>query len=141
MANTNVTDVTAKWQRNLAAAGPSYVAGVNAVQTAPGELAARAADRMAQKVQDSVTSGRYQAAARKVTLDQWKQAAITNGANRLSSGATKGKQKMQDFLTNFLPVMANASAKVASMPKGTMEDSLNRVRVVMEAGKAFAGKQ
>lgn len=140
MANLNAADVVAKWQRNLSASGDSYKAGVNAVQTAPGELAARAADRMAQKVLDSVQSGRYQAAARKVTLDQWKQAATANGPARLASGAAKGKQKMTDFMGAWLPVMANVSQQVQSMPKGTIEDSLARVRKVMEAGKQFAGK-
>jgi hypothetical protein len=129
-----------KWQQNLASAGPAYTAGIQAVQTSPTQLAAAQQSKWAQKVQEAAASNRFANKLNAVSLPQWQQAAIQKGASRLTSGAAAAKPKMQAFLSNFLPVMAQVKQQVASMPKNGIEDSLARVRAQIVAAKQFAGR-
>lgn len=140
MASLTPQQVAEKWKRNTGAAVDAYKQGIQSVQTAPGELAARAADRMLQRITDSVTSGRYQAAARATTLTDWQQASVNKGAPRLAQGAAAAQPKVVQFMTEFLPVMEQVKQTVRTMPKGTTEDALARIRVNIEAGKRFAGR-
>lgn len=137
----SVSQVVDKWKRGLSGATESYRAGVAAVSVAPGERAAAAADRALSGYQDSIQSGRFQSACRSVSLGEWQRAASEQGAARLAAGASKGAGKVQKFMTEFLPIMQSVSAEVQNMPKGSIEDSLNRVRKVMEAGKRYSGKK
>lgn len=129
-----------KWQQNLAASGPAYTAGIQAVQVAPTQLAAAQQSKWAQKVQEAAASNRFANKLNSVTLQQWQQAATSKGASRLTSGAAAAKPKMQQFLSAFLPVMAQVKQQVSSMPKNGIEDSLARVRVQIMAAKQFAGR-
>jgi hypothetical protein len=130
----------AKWQANLAAAGPAYIAGVNAVTTAPTQLAAAQQDKWARNVQLAAQTGRFANKLNAVTLQQWQDAARSKGASRLTSGAALAKPKMAQFLSAFLPVMQQVKAQVATMPKNGIEDSLARVRAQIMAAKQFAGR-
>lgn len=129
---------TAKWKQNLSAAGPAMTAGVQAVTVSPTEQAAQAVDRQVAGVQAAAASGKTAARLRKVSLPQWQQAMIQKGVPRLASGAAAGASSYQNFATSFYPVMAAASDTARSMPKGSIEDSLNRVRVVIQAAQQWA---
>lgn len=141
MAAKTPAQVAEKWSRNLANAGQSYKDGVMAVTTAPGELAAQAQDRMLARIQESVNSGKYARNARAVTLTQWQQKAAGRGAANLAAGATAAKADVQTFMQNWLPIMDQVSQQVQSMPKGTEQDAINRMLVVMRAGKRYAGRE
>lgn len=133
--------VAEKWKAAFSGSANAYKAGVMGVQQAPGIAAARAAERMKQAVVESIDSGRYQAAVSAVTLQEWQQAAANKGAQRLTSGAEAGKTKYLEFAAEYLPVMEQVSNQVKAMPKGTIEDALNRIRVNLEASKAFKARR
>lgn len=133
---SNVAD---KWKRNYAASAESVRQGVMAVTVAPTELAARQADRALAGYREAIESGRWAANLRKVGLEDWKQSMLTTGLNRMASGATTGQPKMERFMNRWLPIMARASEQVKGMPKGTIDDALARIRVVLEAGKSYKG--
>jgi len=129
-----------KWASNLTRSADAIRAGVNSVTEAPTAKAARSLDKALQNYQDAITSGRMGRALTAVTLQDWQQAMLTTGLARIQSGAQKGQGKYAQFAQAFYPVMDQASKQVQSMPKNTIEDSLARVRVVMEAARRFAGK-
>lgn len=130
----------AAWKQGLSAAGPKMTAGVNAVTVSPTELAAQNVDRQVAGVQAAAASGKTANRLRKVSLPQWQQAMIQKGVPRLASGAAAGMPKYQAFATAFYPVMAAASDAARALPKGGVEEALNRVRVVITAAKNFAAQ-
>lgn len=125
------------WASKMAQSADKYRAGVQAVTTNPMEAAAAAKDRMLAGIQAAVADGRYEAGLRKWTTAAWKQRTATKGGERLASGAREAKEDFARFLTAWLPVAENIKAEVASMPKGTIEDSLARVRKNIEMAKEF----
>lgn len=137
MARKTPQAQAALWKSRFAASAPAYTAGVMAVTEAPGIRAARAQELMKQKVIESIDSGRYAAAVSSISLNDWQQAAAKKGAQRLTSGAESGAQKYQQYAMDVAPVLEAVSQTVKSMPKGTTEDALARIRVNLEALKAF----
>lgn len=111
-----------RWSSNFAGAGTRYTAGIQAVTTAPGQLAAAQKNLYVQKVQES--SGVWAAKVAAVDLQTWKNAATTVGAQRLATGATKGAPKMQAFMSNFLPQLSTIVGGLG--PRGTFEQNLQR---------------
>lgn len=110
------------WGTGFSGATTKYTAGINAVQVAPGQLAAANKNAYLANVQASANIWASKVAA--VDLGTWKNAATTVGAQRLASGATKGMPKMQAFMGNFLPQLASI---VGSLPqRGTYDQNINR---------------
>jgi len=132
-AQKNAVDVAAKWATNLAASTAQIAKGVAAVQTAPTALAARNPDGYLQGVQQAVSSGRWQARLNAVTLQQWQSAMTNKGIPRIQSGATQGKQNMQNFMQNFLPFVYSAQAQLASQPRGNLEQNIARMNTFVRA--------
>lgn len=119
---SNPQDAAAAWASAFGAAGTKYVAGIQAVKTAPTQLAAAVAPFWASQV--AAAQSRYVAGLNKVSLQSWQQAATTTGAARLSTGATKGAPKVQAFMTTFIPALANI---VNGLPaRGDFGANMNR---------------
>jgi hypothetical protein len=127
MPSLSVQDVLQKWKTNTGGATNAYKAGVMAVTTNPAQLAAQAVDKYVAGVQEAIQSGKYQRGLGRVTLQSWQQAAINVGAGRLASGVQKGEQKMNGFLTQFLPFQQAVTASVRAMPSTTPEDREQRM--------------
>lgn len=126
------------WQAGMANSGEKLKAGIQAVQESPMEKAAAAADRYAAGVQRSVSDGTYQAGLRAVSLQQWKDAAINKGVNRVASGAAAAVPKMQAFLERFLPHLANVVSGLP--PRGDMETNIARATQVMRGNAQFRNR-
>lgn len=132
--------IAAKWAANLQNNVQSITDGVNAVTQSPTAKAAENLDAYLRNTMAAVQSGRMAAKLQAVSVDQWKQAFIQKGIPRIQQGAQQAIPKVQRFMTAWMPVMNAASAQIQSMPKGTTAAALDRVRVIIEAGKQFAGK-
>ena len=119
----------------MAGATTKYTAGVNAVKTSPGQLAAAASQLWAQNV--AAAQSKFAANVAKVTLAQWQQAAVNKGAPRLASGAAAAQPKFQAFMQSFIPVLTNV---VSSLPAGgTFEANMARSMAYAQALHAQAG--
>lgn len=113
-----------KWAQRLGAAGQAMTDGANALQTAPGALAAAQADVWLAKLQASRDKWIKRVSA--VTLAQWRDSFITKGIPRVSSGAQQAIPKFTAFLTEFLPHVERGRA--ALPPRGTIDQNLERAR-------------
>lgn len=110
------------WKSGFAGAGTRYVAGVQAVKVAPGQLAAAQQDVWAQNT--AAAKSRYAQKVAAVTREQWIQAASTTGAQRLATGADKGATKMAAFMQSFIPKL---SGVVDNLPaRGTFEQNMQK---------------
>lgn len=127
MAIPTPTEAAAKWSRNLKAAKPSIVAGVNAVTSSPMEKAAQKQDQYVAGVQAAAESGKWAAGLRSKTLGDWKQAVLGKGMQRLESGVTAAEPKMLQFQSEFLPFVAQVQQAVNSMPDNSESDRDNKM--------------
>lgn len=121
-AMPNPNDAAQKWATNLGAASQAYTAGVQAVQQAPGQAAANAADRYLAGVQAGLPKFKTNSAA--VTLGDWQNAAVTKGAPRLASGATAAQPKMANVLTQLFPYIDQVRTSLP--PRGDIEQNIAR---------------
>jgi hypothetical protein len=137
MAQKNPLQVTEKLIRNLSNATQSIRDGINAVTESPTEQAAAQGDLMLQKIQEAVNSGRWGERLRSVSLADWKNATLDKGVDRIASGAQASKAKILSFFEQWLPYEEQISQQVKQMPKGTIEDSVNRAAAVIRHNANF----
>lgn len=112
-----------KWQQRTAASTQDYVAGINRVQNAPGEMAARQADVYLANVQAAVNKWKRNVAS--VSLNDWQNAAITLGAPRIASGVNAATEKTLRATERNFQNIDNALAGLP--PRGTFEQNMARM--------------
>lgn len=124
MAKTIPTAAAAaqKWSQNFGAAGQAWANGIEAVQVAPGQLAAAAQSRYISGVQASAQKWATNVAS--VSLATWKQQAVSKGQSRLATGATTGMAKYQAKIQAVLD--AEKSIIAGLPPRGTVEQNIQR---------------
>lgn len=128
----------AKWRANTAGAGQAFRDGVASVQTAPGQQAAQAADRMLAGVTAAVTSGRWAAAVGAVPLERWKASMLSKGLARIAGGVADAEPKMAAFNARWYPLQQALSDHVKTMPRGSVADSQNRANYAIAYNAAFS---
>lgn len=132
----SATEAAERWASGFGQAGQRWAAGINAVDTAPGQLAVAAKPRYLAGVQNNV--GKWEARTQAVTLQAWKQASIDVGQGRLSSGATKGKGKFQVQIARVLD--AERSIIAGLPPRGDVSANIARSSAFqMAMHQAFQG--
>jgi hypothetical protein len=132
---TDPAAATQKWVTNLSNATPAMTAGVNRVQTSPGQAAARAADKWLAKVTQS--KEKYQRRVGSVTLADWQNSMTQYGIPRVAQGAQAKQNKMQTFMAEYLPYLQTGVAQIDSMPKNTLEDGINRAVAMIRHNAGF----
>lgn len=137
MATKTASVIAAKWARAMQGATQSMKDGVAAVTESPMEKAAASQDLWLEGVRKARESGKYADNLRAVSLDAWKRAYLQKGIGRVSAGVTEAMPIMEDFLAQLLPVAEASKRDVATMPKGTLEDSKQRMIRNMENMSRF----
>lgn len=116
-----------KWVRNLSGATEDIRAGINAVTESPTAKAAAAKDKWFAKIQIAQQEDRFAKGLLRVSLADWKKAAIEKGVNRIAGGAVANQDKMEKFMKDFLPFVETVRDKVQAMPSTTFEDNIQRM--------------
>lgn len=124
MARGTPQQIAARWSQRLSASTQQIQEGVARVQVAPGQKAA--AQKQAYLTNVAAKADKWERNVRAVTLEDWK-AATTAGAARVAAGAQAKQGKVEKFLGEFLPFVDQVQAKVAAMPRGTLEQNLARM--------------
>jgi hypothetical protein len=127
------SQISDKWGKNLKAAVPFITQGVDAVTENPMTKAVANSQKMVDNLTAAVSSGRYAAGCNAVTLQDWKDRTKSKVTARLASGVDAGMPKRQKFDVYLVGALNNALPTINSMPSATFEDSINRVRAMMEA--------
>ncbi len=127
MAKVSASEFAEKWARRLTAASPDIQRGIQRVDTAPTEKAAAKKDKMLTNLTAAVQSGKWEAGLRRVSLGDWKKAAIEKGIPRLSAGVQGAGTRMTEFATQLLNYEDSLQSQVTSMPDLTIEDSIARM--------------
>lgn len=137
MAKLSAQEFAEKWQRRLQAAAPDIQRGIQRVDTAPTEQAAAKQDKMLANVTAAVQSGKWAAGLRRVTLSDWKKAAVEKGIPRISQGVANAAPKVSDFAGQLLPYQDNLKSQISNMPDLTIEDNINRMTTFIRGMAKF----
>lgn len=133
MAMPSAAEAAQKWATALPAAQQRYTDGINAVNVAPGALAARAAPTWAANTAAAQSKFARNSAA--VSLQAWQQAATTKGAQRLSSGAQAAQGKVEATFAKLFPAIQSAVSSLP--PRGDLEANIARSAAFARAMNKF----
>lgn len=114
--------------------------GVSRVTVAPTSLAAAKQDKMLARLQASVTSGKWAARLRAVTVEQWKMATIDKGLNRIAAGIDAAHDKQVVFAGQLLSYENTLLTTIEKMPDLTIEDSVSRATAWIRGMSKFVAK-
>ena len=127
MARVTPTQFAEKWGRRLRGASEDIRNGVQNVTTAPGEAAVASQDAMLANFAESVNSGLWASRVSGVSLADWKSATLTKGIPRIAQGVEAAIPKMERIAGPLLAAVDAAAEAANRLPKGTLEDSINRM--------------
>lgn len=127
MSKLTPAEYREKHARRLKASTPDIARGIERVTENPCEKAAAKQDKMLQNLTAAVSSGKWAAGLKRVSLEQWKRKAKDVGVNRIAAGIDAAGDKVQAFAEELLPHIDREREKLASMPDLTLDDSINRM--------------
>jgi hypothetical protein len=130
--NLSANEISDKWNKNMKSSVSYIQAGIDKVTENPAEKAIAKQDKMIQNLTQSVNSGKWAAGLRGVSLADWKQQTKEKVGSRLASGVDGAMSKRQKFDAYLVNTLNGVLPEVANMPDMTLEDSVNKVRRVME---------
>lgn len=138
MAKVTPDQAAAKWAQRSAAAVDDVKRGVQNVTVAPGVAAARQKDLWLQRI--SASADKWARRVSAVSLQDWQDAMINKGIQRIASGTSAAQPKMAAFMAEFLPYIDQGVQQVRSMPKGTVEAGIARASAMIRHNAAFQRK-
>jgi len=127
MAKLTPQEYTEKHARRLKASTPDIARGIDRVSENPCEKAAAKQDKMLQNLTAAVSSGKWAAGLKRVSLEDWKKKARDVGVNRIAAGIDAASDKVTAFAEQLLPHIDREQAKLANMPDLTLDDNINRM--------------
>lgn len=127
MAKLTPKEVQDKHARRLKGAIDDMRSGIAKVTVAPTLQAAAKQDKMKQKLNESIDSGKWAQGLKAVSLDEWKEKITNKGLPRVAAGIDGAAAKVEKFYDQLLPHIDKTVEEVKKMPDLTLEDSINRV--------------
>ena len=140
MAKLTPEQYAEKQARNLKNSLPDIRSGIERVSQAPGAAAAAAQTRMKDNLNKAIDDGRWAAKVRGVTLEEWKNAALTKGVDRIAQGIDQAHDKQVQMAGRLLAAVDASAQQVRTMPRGTISDSIARMTKFIEDMHKFKGK-
>lgn len=125
----------ANWAKGMGNAGEKIKAGVQAVTESPTAKAAARADAYLQGVQRAVTERRFQDALLRVSTQDWKDAMLNKGVNRIGSGAIAAQGDFANFMQEFLPFIQQGVNSLP--PRGGIDQNIERATQMMRYTSKF----
>ena len=115
--------IAARWAQNLGASTQRIQDGVMSVTTAPGQAAAAQKSTWVQNTTAAADKWASRTAA--VTKEEWQNAMVEKGLQRIASGAQAAVPRFQTFMGRLLPYQENLRRTLP--PRGNLEANINRM--------------
>lgn len=116
-------EVAARWAQQMGSSTEKWKAGVESVNVAPGQAAARQADAWANNT--VAAKSKWATNVASVSLQDWKDAMINKGGTRIGTGAAAAQSKFADFLTQLLPKIDQVKSSLPA--RGGLDANINRM--------------
>lgn len=127
MARVNAAEYQEKHARRLKASTEDIRKGIKRVTTAPGIKAAESQELLIAKFTEAVRSGKWAEKVAGVSLQDWQDSFLNKGVDRIAAGIDNAKAKTIASAEKLLANVDTAAGEVERMPKGTIDDSINRM--------------
>ncbi len=101
--------------------------GVKNVTENPCEKAANSSEKMKAGIIAAIDSGKWGRNLKAVSLEQWKEAFLTKGLDRIGSGAAAAQDKMEVFFESLFEHQNRLLADIDKLPDITLEHSIKRM--------------
>lgn len=124
--------ISEKWARRTKSAVSDVQAGIMRVTESPAQKAVAKAAKMKQNLMKSIDDGTWAKRLGAVNLEDWKNKTSAKVGERLSGGVDAAASKRAKFDSWLTGKLNEVLPKIDSMPDMTLEDSVNRVRTLME---------
>jgi hypothetical protein len=121
-----------RWSAGASTGQTRFVEGVQGTQKDPTALAIAAQPKLLQGFNDSVQSGRWARNLAARGKQGWQSATLAK-ANNYSTGIAAGKDRYQQAMQVWLPIIEGAAQQVQSMPNNSFADSLARMNAMATA--------
>lgn len=115
------------WQTGLTGSVTKIQDGITRVTESPMAKAAAAKDKWVAGITKAANSGRWENSLNQVDVNTWKTVTKQKVGERLAGGAQAAVPKVQKFAQYLIPAVNAANQSIASMPKLTLQDSINRM--------------
>ena len=126
------TDISEKWGRNLKHSVPDIIKGLDAVTEAPSAKAVEKQEKMLANLTAAVQDGTWAKRLGKVSLSEWKEKTKKKVNERMSGGVEGAMNKRKEFDNWLVGKLNTILPSISDMPDLTLEDSVARVRAMME---------
>ena len=126
------TDISEKWGKNQKASIPFIIKGLDAVSEDPGQKAVDQQEKMLAKLTESISNGTWAKRRLKVGLNEWREKTKKKVTERMSGGVDGAMPKRKEFDSWLVNQLNAVLPEIAGMSDMTLEDSVARVRRLME---------
>jgi len=131
----SAADAQAKWQQRTAAATQDMAAGIHRVTEAPGQKAAAKSQKWLAAV--TAAEPKFRRNVARVTLEQWKKAALELGVPRVAQGVQQKGYKWGEFAAEFFPYLDQGIQRVQAMPDTDFEARIARMVAMVRHSHGF----
>lgn len=126
--------IAADWAQRLSQSTQKIADGVDAVQIAPGQLAARQKQVWAQNVVASQDKWAKRTAS--VPLADWQKAMKDKAVPRIASGATAAQDKFTGFMSQLLPHIDQVKRQLPQ--RGNLDQNIARMTSFVRGMATFS---
>lgn len=137
MTTLTPDQVAQKWATRIGGATTEITNGVNAVTTAPSASAIKQQAKLINNWNNAITSGKWAKNLGAVTLQQWQNAMVTKGIQRISTGAQAAIPNQTAFYAKLLPFEQTLQTQIQAMPSMTLADGIARATAWMQGMSKF----
>ena len=127
MAKLTSAEFREKHARRLKASVEDVRRGIDRVTESPTAKAAAKQDKMLTNLTASISSGKWAAGLKRVSLEDWKKKTRDVGVNRIAAGIDAAASKVEAFADDLLPHIDRGQEKIKAMPDVTLDDNINRM--------------
>jgi hypothetical protein len=115
--------IAKEWSTRLAASTAKIQAGVQAVNVAPGQAAAKQKAVWLANIQANQDKWARNVAS--VSLQSWQNDFINKGLPRIATGATAAEPKFAQFMGALMPYIESGVKQLPA--RGNLESNINRM--------------
>ena len=128
----NGQEIYDKYRRNMGTATESIKVGIENTTKDQAVNAIAAKDRMKENLNKALDAGKYEAGLKKSGHAKWKHMMLQKGVPKITAGIDANKTEIVSTFEKVATVGAEVRRETENMPKGGIDNSLNRVRKSME---------
>lgn len=128
----NPDQISDKWNRRMKGSIQDIQTGIDGVTESPMARAVEKQEKMKARLIESIDNGTWAKRMNQVSLADWKTQTKKKVGERMGSGVDGAMNKRKKFDSWMVSRLNEVLPKIQGMPDMTLEDSVNRVRTMME---------